>query len=60
VRYDLVSRQSAENAYGVLLADDLKVLVEATEKLRSARKAGRGELQRFDFGYTPPTRQAAE
>jgi len=60
VRYDLVSRQSAESAYGVLLADDLKVLVEATEKLRSARKAGRGELQRFDFGYTPPTRQAAE
>jgi N-methylhydantoinase B len=60
VRYDLVSRQSAESAYGVLLADDLTVLVEATEKLRAARKAGRGELQRFDFGYTPPTRQAAE
>jgi len=60
VRYDLVSRQCAESAYGVLLADDLKVLVEATEKLRSARKAVRGELQRFDFGYTPPTRQAAE
>ena len=32
VRYDLVSRQSAESAYGVLLADDLKVLVDATEK----------------------------
>jgi N-methylhydantoinase B len=60
VRYDLVSREAAESAYAVLLSDDIQVLTSDTEKLRASRKAARGEPQKFDFGYTPAVRRAAE
>jgi hypothetical protein len=35
-------------------------LTSDTEKLRASRKAARGEPQKFDFGYTPAVRRAAE
>ena len=60
VRYGLVSRQQAETGYGVILTADNQPDVAATTKLRDAMKARRGPAPQFDFGYTPPERQAAE
>jgi len=60
VRYDLVSREAAESGYGVTLTEDNQVDVAATEALRAAMKAERGEPSRFDFGEFPGMREAAE
>jgi len=60
VRYDLVSREAAESGYGVTLTEDNQVDVAATEALRAAMKAERGEPSPFDFGEFPGMREAAE
>ena len=60
MRYGLVSREQAETAYGVVLTADNQPDLAATETLRAAAKEKRGEVPPFDFGYTPPERQAAE
>jgi len=60
VRYDLVSREAAGSGYGVTLTEDNQVDVAATEALRAAMKAERGEPSRFDFGEFPGMREAAE
>ena len=60
VRYGLVSREQAEDGYGVLLTADNQPDVTATAKKREAVRTKRGEPSRFDFGYTPPVRDAAE
>jgi N-methylhydantoinase B len=60
VRYGLVSRQQAETGYGVVLTADDQPDIAATTKLRDAMQAKRGPAPAFDFGYTPPERQAAE
>ena len=60
VRYGLVSREQAEDGYGVLLTGDNQPDVTATAKKREAARKKRGEPSRFDFGYTPPVRDAAE
>ncbi len=60
VRHGLVSRQQAEEAYGVILSKDDQVDAAPTLKLRAAAKEERGAPPPFDFGYTPPERQAAE
>ena len=60
VRYGLVSREQAEDGYGVLLTADNQPDVTATAKKREAARKKRGEPSRFDFGYTPPVRDAAE
>ncbi|KKC31431.1 hydantoinase B/oxoprolinase family protein [Devosia psychrophila] len=60
VRYGLVSRAQAETAYGVVLTEANQPDVDATAKLRASAKEVRGEPSAFDFGYTPPERQAAE
>ncbi len=60
VRYGLVSREQAEKAYGVILTADNEPNLDATASLRAAAKEARGAPPAFDFGYTPPERQAAE
>ncbi|HEY4171348.1 MAG TPA: hydantoinase B/oxoprolinase family protein, partial [Reyranella sp.] len=60
VRYGLVSREQAEEAYGVMLSAENTVEVAATATRRAAAKEQRGEPAPFDFGYTPPVREAAE
>jgi N-methylhydantoinase B len=60
VRYGLVSREQAETSYGVILTEGNQPDTEATAKLRAAAKSERGAPPAFDFGYTPPERQAAE
>lgn len=60
VRYGLVSRRQAEDGYGVLLTADNEPDLAATAKKREAGRKKRGEPARFDFGYTPPVREAAE
>ena len=52
--------QQAEEAYGVILSKDDQVDAAPTLKLRAAAKEERGAPPPFDFGYTPPERQAAE
>lgn len=60
VRYGLVSREQAEKAYGVILTADNEPNLDATTALRAAAKEARGAPPAFDFGYTPPVREAAE
>jgi N-methylhydantoinase B len=60
VRYGLVSREQAESSYSVILTADNQPDLAATEKLRAAVRKKRGPAPAFDFGYTPPERQAAE
>ena len=60
VRYGLVSREHAEEGYGVILTDDNQPDLGATERLRKIKADERGEAPPFDFGYVPPERQAAE
>ncbi len=60
MRYGLVSRDQASTAYGVVLTPDNKADVAASATRRTALKLERGAPPPFDFGYTPPVRQAAE
>ena len=60
VRYGLVSREEAKASYGVVLMGDDHADLAATAAHRAAAKAERGTPPPFDFGYTPPERQAAE
>ena len=60
VRYDLVSREQAERDYAVVLTKELKVDEPVTAKARIEAKRKRGAASAFDFGFTPPERQAAE
>jgi N-methylhydantoinase B len=60
VRYGLVSRGQAEAGYGVVLTPANTADLAATAKRRAAARAERGPPQPFDFGYTPPVREAAE
>jgi len=61
VRYGLVSRQQADEGYGVVLTADNQPDLAATTAKRRAMKTTRGPAPQFDFGYTPPDRrQAAE
>ena len=60
VRYGLVSREQAETAYAVVLTADNQADEAATLARRAAASAARGPAEPFDFGYTPPVREAAE
>jgi N-methylhydantoinase B len=60
VRYGLVSRTQADEGYGVVLTPDNQPDLAATEKRREQLRAKRGPAPKFEFGYTPPTREAAE
>jgi N-methylhydantoinase B len=60
VRYDLVSREQARTGYGVVLTEDLRVDVGATERLRARMREDRGPPKSFNFGFEPPVREAAE
>ena len=60
VRYGLVSRQQAEDGYGVILDEGNQPDLAATQKLRKIKADERGEAPPFDFGYVPPERKAAE
>ena len=60
VRYGLVSEKQAMDAYGVVLTAGNQANLAATAAKRVAEKLVRGEPAPFDFGYTPPVRQAAE
>ena len=53
-------RSQAEDAYGVVLTPTKTADLAATATRRSAAKEERGAPQPFDFGYTPPVREAAE
>ena len=59
VRYGLVSRDQAENAYGVVLTAQNLPDEAASATLRQKAKEKRGEPPAFDFGYSPPDRQAS-
>jgi N-methylhydantoinase B len=59
-RYDLVSREQAQTGYGVVLTEDLRVDVAATERLRARMREDRGPPESFNFGFEPPVREAAE
>jgi N-methylhydantoinase B len=59
VRYGLVSREQAENAYGVVLTAENLPDEAASVTLRQKAKEKRGEPPAFDFGYSPPDRQAS-
>jgi len=54
VRWSLVSRESAEREYGVVLGDDGPVDVAATDTMREEIRDGRGDLLGFDHGDLPP------
>lgn len=60
VRHDLVSPGKARSDYGVVLRADGSVDEAATEALRAAMRAERGEPAPFSFGFTPPERIAAQ
>lgn len=53
VRNDLVSREKAEEDYGVVISERNVLDSAATEKLRTSRKKDRGEPAPFDFGFIP-------
>ena len=60
VRANLVSREKAEESYGVIFDSTLTVDAEATEALRVSMRASRGEPAAFDFGAIPGVNVAAE
>ncbi len=61
VQYDLVSREQAETGYGVILTAEAEVDVAATEALRVAMRAERGDPAPFNFGFDPSAiKEAAE
>ena len=60
VRYGLVSAAQAQSGYGVVLTADQQPDLAATQRRREAARKERGQPSRFDFGYTPPAREAAE
>ena len=62
MRYGLVSREQAEDGYGVVLtADNQPDVSRDRDEARRYAKEKRGAAPRFDFGYTPPERlEAAE
>lgn len=57
---DLVSREKAEEDYGVIISDDLAIDVAASTALRAKMKTTRGEPAPFDFGFIPGVHEAAE
>lgn len=52
VRRDLVSAEAAQRDYGVVIRDDA-VDEAATDVLRAAQRAERGEPPLFDYGELP-------
>jgi N-methylhydantoinase B len=52
IRRDLVSMDSAERDYGVVIRDDM-VDEQATAEKRAAQRAERGAPPQFDFGELP-------
>ena len=54
VRWQLVSRKSAESEYGVVLDNADAVDPDATESQREELRGERGELSGFDHGPLPP------
>ena len=54
VRWKLVSRESAESEYGVVLNNADAVDPDATESRREELRGERGELSGFDHGPLPP------
>jgi N-methylhydantoinase B len=53
VRWNLVSREAAEDEYGVVIGDDGQVDAGATEARREEIRGSRGELPAFDHGQLP-------
>jgi N-methylhydantoinase B len=53
VRWNLVSRESAESEYGVVIGDDGGVDEPATSSKRENLRSSRGELPQFDPGDVP-------
>jgi len=53
VRNDLVSREKAEEDYGVVISDKHVLDTAATEQQRASRRKERGEPAPFDFGFIP-------
>jgi N-methylhydantoinase B len=54
VRWNLVSREAAEEEYCVVLGDDGSVDAGATNSRREEIRGSRGELPGFDHGELPP------
>lgn len=54
VRWNLISREAAQNEYGVVIGSDGAVDSGATESKRGELREGRGELKQFDHGDLPP------
>nr|WP_309099983.1 hydantoinase B/oxoprolinase family protein [Fredinandcohnia onubensis] len=50
VKRGLVSKEKAENSYGVVLTDELEVDYVKTEETRAKIRQDRGELEAFSFG----------
>ena len=50
VSFGLVSRELAEEGYGVVLADDGSVDADATTSERDRQRSERGDAPAFDFG----------
>ncbi|PJE38632.1 5-oxoprolinase [Pseudooceanicola lipolyticus] len=53
VQNDLVSRQKAEEDYGVIISETHVLDTSATARLREKMKAERGAPSDFDFGFIP-------
>ncbi|HET7478464.1 MAG TPA: hydantoinase B/oxoprolinase family protein [Rubrobacteraceae bacterium] len=53
VRWNLISREAAENDYGVVLDGEGAIDTAATESRREELKSSRGELPQFDHGPLP-------
>ena len=53
-RWNLVSPETAEHEYGVVLSDGGSVDAEGTESRREELRASRGESPGFDHGPLPP------
>ncbi len=58
-RHDLVSREMAEERYGVVLDDTSQVDESATEAAREKLRKARGPAPKFDFGPLPQGIMAA-
>ena len=54
IRWSLISPETAENIYGVVVADDGSVAVGATGSRREEMQESRDEAPGFDRGNLPP------
>jgi N-methylhydantoinase B len=54
VRWNLVSPEAAERAYGVVLDESGRVDASATESKREELRSGRRKVPEFDHGPLPP------